>query len=469
MVAALSWNVGSAGLHPALAQPATEPTVVTETEYVSPQAVASVVPPTSGVPTEVPHLPVQTEVSHLPVPTDEPHLAVQRLPTAPATQAPTDAPTEQARLGIQTPLAVTTPTTPTTTVTATTATAATPATATTVTTTTTVTAATTVTPPTTTSDLPETSVTTAAAESTTDTEETEGRPAQTEPPTLWQPSEEPTAAGTSNSSTPPTVDSTASNPGPTGADEPADSSGAPGPSSAGQTQSAELAAGTTQVAEPRRLQAAPEDVKLAQRAEPVQVDPPPASKAEIDRLRRSAIRAANPGPDDTGGAIPADGLAAHRVMQWQPDWVQYDEYSRPLILNPFPDSLELIYEVAGSPRILPITPLGRIVTEVAEPGSYNFTALRVNAIGLVSDVAVGNFFGGGYYPGDGVPPPPPPPPGRTLRDVPVQVKYAKATYEPIVVRNSSTSAATQQSVVTAKSFLTASRPRGVSGSRTMPA
>jgi hypothetical protein len=50
------------------------------------------------------------------------------------------------------------------------------------------------------------------------------------------------------------------------------------------------------------------------------------------------------------------------------------------------------------------------------------------------DVAVGNFFGGGYFPGPGLPPPPPPPPVRTLTDVPVQVKYTNATYQPIRVR-----------------------------------
>jgi hypothetical protein len=118
----------------------------------------------------------------------------------------------------------------------------------------------------------------------------------------------------------------------------------------------------------------------------------------------------------------------------QQDWVQYDEFYRPLIFNPFPDPLQVVYLLAGAPRILLIPPLGRIVTEVPQLGSYNFTALRLNPFGIPMDVAVGNFFGGGFDPGPGLPPPPPRPPVITKTNVPVQVKYANATYEPIRVK-----------------------------------
>jgi hypothetical protein len=140
------------------------------------------------------------------------------------------------------------------------------------------------------------------------------------------------------------------------------------------------------------------------------------------------------GRDANDASAEADlVLAEHRVMQWQPDWVQYDEYFRPVFLNPFPEPLKLIYEVGGVPRILLVPPRGRMVTEVPDLGSYNFTALRLNVIGLPIDVAVGNFFGGGYFPGSGLPPPPPPP-VQTLTDAVVQVKYANTTFQPIVVR-----------------------------------
>ncbi|WP_286131833.1 MULTISPECIES: hypothetical protein [unclassified Mycobacterium] len=203
-----------------------------------------------------------------------------------------------------------------------------------------------------------------------------------------------------------------------------------------QSPSAELAAGVTETPEPQRSEASPQDIKIAQLAAPVQEIPPPAPPAEIDRLRNLVVPAADPGANaPASGAAEAGGATAPlKVLQWQPDWVEYDRYFRPLIFNPYPEPLQLVYEVAGVPRILLIPPLGRIVTEVRDLGSYNFTALRLNPFGIPIDVAVGNFFGGGYFPGPGLPPPPPPPPVRTLTDVPVQVKYTDATYRPIVVR-----------------------------------
>ena len=44
----------------------------------------------------------------------------------------------------------------------------------------------------------------------------------------------------------------------------------------------------------------------------------------------------------TGGPLPADGHFHGRakVAQWQPDWVQYDKYYRPLIFNPYPEPLK---------------------------------------------------------------------------------------------------------------------------------
>lgn len=198
------------------------------------------------------------------------------------------------------------------------------------------------------------------------------------------------------------------------------------------TRSAELAAGVTQTPEPQRAEASPQDIKTAQQATPVKEDPPPAPPAEIDRLRDLVLPLVD--PDASVAAEDAAAAAEPKVLQWQPDWVQYDQYFRPLIFNPYPEPLRVVYDVGGVPRILIIPPLGRIVTEVRDLGSYNFTALRLNPLGLPIDVAVGNFFGGGYFPGPGLPPPPPPPPVRTLTDVPVQVKYTNATYRPIVVR-----------------------------------
>jgi len=199
--------------------------------------------------------------------------------------------------------------------------------------------------------------------------------------------------------------------------------------------SAEEAAGLTKVAEPATLAAPPQDLKLAQEAIPVEQNPPPAPEAQVNQIRDLLVP---PSPAASGAPSLAaeDAVApvARNVVLWQQDWVQYDEFYRPLIFNPFPDPLQVVYLLAGAPRILLIPPLGRIVTEVPQLGSYNFTALRLNPFGIPMDVAVGNFFGGGFDPGPGLPPPPPRPPVITKTNVPVQVKYANATYEPIRVK-----------------------------------
>ena len=121
------------------------------------------------------------------------------------------------------------------------------------------------------------------------------------------------------------------------------------------------------------------------------------------------------------------------MLQWQSDWVEYDEFYRPVIFNPFREPLQVVYLVDGAPRILLIPALASAVTEVATLGAYNFTAMVLNAAGIATNVAVGNFFGGGYLPAPGLPPPPPPPPVVRYPDVPVVVKYTNQTYKPFRV------------------------------------
>jgi hypothetical protein len=199
--------------------------------------------------------------------------------------------------------------------------------------------------------------------------------------------------------------------------------------------SAEQAAEVAKIAEPQTVAAPPQDVKVAEAAVPVELNPPPAPPAEVDRIRDLLITPPSPGANAVPGpATEANVAPANRtVLQWRQDWVQYDEFYRPLIFNPYPEPLQIVYLLAGAPRILLIPPFGRIVTEAPQVGSYNFTALRLNVFGIPIDIAVGNFFGGGFVPGPG-PPPPPPPPVVTASNVPVQVKYANATYKPIRVK-----------------------------------
>ncbi len=124
----------------------------------------------------------------------------------------------------------------------------------------------------------------------------------------------------------------------------------------------------------------------------------------------------------------------NRVRQWRPDWVQYDDYYRPVMFNPYRDPVRVVYIYRNAPRIVYIPPLQRIVMEVADLAAYSFTAVVVNAVNTAVNVAVGSFFGGGFYPGVGMPLPPPPPPVLSYANVPVQVRYSDAVYQPFRVQ-----------------------------------
>jgi hypothetical protein len=190
------------------------------------------------------------------------------------------------------------------------------------------------------------------------------------------------------------------------------------------------------IEEPERLQASAQDVDVAKASVPVQEDPNPAPQSEIDRLRNLLSNPVNPNVNaaPTVSAQTNRGSWDRTVRQWQPDWVQYDEFYRPVIFNPYREPLQIVYNYAGVPRVLVIPPLGSIVTEAAERGAYSFTAMLLNAVGIPTTVAVGSFFGGGYDPGPGLPPPPPPPPVVRYDDVPVVVKYTNAVYRPFRVQ-----------------------------------
>jgi hypothetical protein len=197
-------------------------------------------------------------------------------------------------------------------------------------------------------------------------------------------------------------------------------------------QTAQLA----KIAEPERLQASPQDVDVAKASVPVQEKPDPAPQNEIDRIRNLLNNPANPivSAAPTAAAYAINAEWDRTVRQWQPDWVQYDEFYRPVIFNPYREPLQIVYLYAGAPRVLVIPPLGSIVTEAADLGAYSFTAMLLNALGIPANVAVGSFFGGGYYPGPGLPPPPPPPRVVPYADVPVVVKYTNAVYKPFRVQ-----------------------------------
>jgi hypothetical protein len=129
------------------------------------------------------------------------------------------------------------------------------------------------------------------------------------------------------------------------------------------------------------------------------------------------------------------------IRQWSPDWVEYDEFYRPVLLNPFRDAVRIVYVYQNAPRIVWIPPLTRVVLEVTEYAAYSFTAVVADAADIVNaavntavNVAVGSFFGGGFVPGYGLPLPPPPPPVLRYDNVPVLVRYSDRVYEPFRVQ-----------------------------------
>jgi hypothetical protein len=198
---------------------------------------------------------------------------------------------------------------------------------------------------------------------------------------------------------------------------------------------------------PKTLEAPKEDVEVAKNAKVVEAKADPAPQQDVASFANSIKLNTNIGGINAG-ATASDDLRFSNdrrwdrpVRQWSPDWVQYDEYYRPIILNPYHAPVRIIYIYQAAPRIVWIPPLARIVLEVAQFAAYSFTAAVFNAVNTAVDlvetaaaVAVGSFFGGGFFPGIGLPLPPPPPPVWRYDNVPVQVRYSTGTYEPFRVR-----------------------------------
>lgn len=226
----------------------------------------------------------------------------------------------------------------------------------------------------------------------------------------------------------------------------------------------ENAANVIETLKPEVLDAPVADVELAGSAKPVEVNPEPAKVEELaqlsslvgvanerDRLEeeRRQLREDQRELREDQRELREDqrDLRAEqrdwdrRVRQWSPDWVQYDEFYRPMIVNPYRDPVRIVYEYQNRPRVVTIPPLQRMVMYVADLAAYSFTAVVLNTINTVVStavgVAVGSFFGGGFIPNItniGAIAPPPPPPLFRYDNVPVQVRYSDAVYEPFRVQ-----------------------------------
>jgi hypothetical protein len=213
-------------------------------------------------------------------------------------------------------------------------------------------------------------------------------------------------------------------------------------------------------AAPDTLKAPDADLELARQAKPVEVKPDPAAKQDVDFLSSTLNVSSKTklGPFESDFKVGSDFSVGdrdrdwdrirdrdhdhdwdwdkknwdHKVRQWDRRWIQYDDFYRPIFYNPFRAPVRIVYLYERAPRIVILPPLGRVVVDAAALAAYSFTAVVLNAANLAADVAVGSFFGGGIIPPIGAPFVAPPPLLR-YDNVPVQVRYSNATYQPFRV------------------------------------
>lgn len=383
------------GIAPAFAQPGDDSGVTTTVVAPEPEAPAQ-------APEEVPQAPVETQAPEIPTQVQLPETqatgeveatatATAEVPSTTVAPSTTAAPAEPSEADVttasQAPITTTAPTTA----------ATTPTTAAT-------------TPSETASTTPSATSTSPATSATTATSEPSGTPASTSGSATTTES-----AGNDQSETP--------------------------------TVSIEQAAKIETVL-PQTLEAPAADVELASKAtvvdETIPAAAPEQDLASFSNSIQTSLKL--PGLDvntsaTTNFAVDPPVELVSPVKQWRPEWVQYDEYYRPIIMNPYRDPVRIVYMYEMQPRIMIVPPMGRMMFEAAQYAAYSFTAAvlspvvaAANVAQTLSNIAVGSFFGGGYYPGVGMPPPPPPPPVMRYDNVPVLVNYSDARYEPFRVR-----------------------------------
>ncbi|HEY7054437.1 MAG TPA: hypothetical protein VH496_20210 [Mycobacterium sp.] len=215
----------------------------------------------------------------------------------------------------------------------------------------------------------------------------------------------------------------------------------PASSVAAATSTSSLTPTKAQVVEVQHaetLRASQQDVQLAKASAPVEQKPDPAPKAAVEDLRKtiSVSHVIIDNRDDINRQVALrDDRDNHvwdqTVRQFDRSWVQYDDHRRPILANPYHDTLRVVYLYENQPRIVYIPPLRRVVLDVIRYAAYSFTAILVNTVGTVINVAIGTFFGG-YVPAPYLPPAPPP--LLTYDNVPVVVDYHDARYQPFAVQ-----------------------------------
>ena len=167
---------------------------------------------------------------------------------------------------------------------------------------------------------------------------------------------------------------------------------------------------------PKGLTASQGAIEAAKKAPPVVIEPrnPPPSPIQVNfNLQvQNVITTKNANID----VVNVGNQVVVHPRHW--DYIDYDDYHRPILYNPINEALTFRYFYDGDSRELYIPVGGRIVLNITIVGIFSFTAVGQDYI------TVGTFNGGAWIPPVGwVGPPPdswaPPPPPQVWQDVTV--------------------------------------------------
>ncbi|WP_428339109.1 hypothetical protein [Mycobacterium sp.] len=165
------------------------------------------------------------------------------------------------------------------------------------------------------------------------------------------------------------------------------------------------------------MTADPNGIQLAQAAPETRQDPAPAAEGDLRLLTLASNR------------------SNRNVLHWDQGWITYDNFFRPVIINPFGAALHIFWRIAGAGiQEIVIPAFGRILTEISQPGPNPVVAVLPSETGEPDQVTAGVINGGGRDPGPDQPPPPPPPVPTEYPNACVAVHYSNAQYKPFIVR-----------------------------------
>ncbi|WP_152531514.1 hypothetical protein [Mycobacterium sp. UM_CSW] len=156
------------------------------------------------------------------------------------------------------------------------------------------------------------------------------------------------------------------------------------------------------------------------------------------QLARAASQTWQDPASPTEGDARLLNLARNRsnndVLHLDPGLITYDNFSRPIIINPFGAALHIFWQLAGGAiREIVIPALGQIITEISQAGPNPVIAILPGETGEPDKVTAAVINGGGRDPGPDQLPPPPPPAPTEVPNTCVAVRYTNAQYQPFIV------------------------------------